>query len=142
MKVDTILYIDDSILNEAADPRVKMSTKVTNQTLNWPQSFDPNSQFSYGSIVQSQLEGGFGRGYSVKVTDFGTDIFVEVSYSNQQTGRMNGKTFLIKMKNKTGEGWIKASAYRYRTITGIDQAISYIRSVSANLKGNTSQQYG
>jgi hypothetical protein len=30
MKVDTILYIDDNILNEAADPRVKMSTKVTN----------------------------------------------------------------------------------------------------------------
>ena len=96
----------------------------------------------YGTIVRNQLEGGLGKGYSVKCTDFGTDIVVDISYHDQQTGRTSAKSFLIKMSNKTGEGWIKASAYRYRSINGVDQAISYIRSVASNLRSLTAQQYG
>jgi hypothetical protein len=141
MQFDVILQLDNTI-NEAADRRIKFGGEVTqpfigHSDLKYWYGIDPNSQLSYGSYVRNSLNS-MGSEYSVKVTDMGSDIIVEVSCHNQQIGKSAQKTFLIKLNDKNGKGWVKAAANRYRTINGVDQAISYIRSASASLKNITS----
>lgn len=141
MKFDVILQLDNTI-NEAADSRIKFGGGVTqpfigHSDLKYWYGIDPNSQLSYGSYVRNSLNT-MGSEYSVKVTDMGSDIIVEVSCHNQQVGKSAQKTFLIKLSDKNGKGWVKAAANRYRTINGVDQAISYIRSASSSLKNITS----
>ena len=54
------------------------------------------------------------------------------------TGKTAGCNFLIKFTSKRGEGIIKANEARYRTISSVTDAISYINSKSNNLKNLTS----
>ena len=115
MNFDSVLYI-----TEAADPRIKFGGKPTIQTItNW-YGMDPNSQLSYGTYIKNALETGFDRSYSVKVTDMGSDVIVDVTCHNQLTGRSASKIFLIKLKNKSAQGWVKSSSNRYRSINGVD----------------------
>lgn len=142
MQFDVILQLDNTINEAIADKRIKFGGEVTqpfigHSDLKYWYGIDPNSQLSYGSYVRSSLNT-MGSEYSVKVTDMGSDIIVEVSCHNQQVGKSAQKTFLIKLNDKNGKGWVKAAANRYRTINGVDQAISYIRSASTSLKNITS----
>ena len=70
-------------------------------------------------MVRSSLSN-LGPGYSIKVSDFGSDIVVEVTHHDQRTGRSASRTYLIKMNDKDGKGWVKSTSNRFRTITSID----------------------
>lgn len=93
--------------------------------------------YSLGGNIKSALSS-LGSGYCVKVIDYGSDVFVSVSYTNSMTGKTAGCNFLIKFSSKRGDGIIKANEARYRTISSTTDAISYITSKASNLKNLTS----
>lgn len=140
MIFDTILEIDNIVNEAGGDTRVNFSTTPTMQNIDFYRGSDPNAQFAYGQIVKRNLESGLGTGYGVKVADFNTDVVVEVSYNDVKTGRTAQKLFLIKLSNKKGNGVVKAQSNRFRTINGIDQAVSYIRSSSMSLRNLTAKE--
>lgn len=139
MTYDTILYLDNAV-NETVDDRVNGYglPSQDNPVHGIYRDYDDPKFFnisSFGNIVQDQLND-MGRGFSCSVTDFNKWIVVNVSYSNIVTGRTAGKTFLIVFK-RDGNGLVMNTANKYRTISGVSQAISYIKSSSNALKNST-----
>lgn len=90
------------------------------------------ANFSFGQTLQSRLND-MGKEYSAKVTDFGKWVVAEVSHVNVVTGRSSSKTFLIVFQNK-GDGMVLSTHNKYRTISGVEQAASYIRSAASALQ--------
>lgn len=145
-KYDAILYFNPNLINEDdLDPRMYTkkapsgASKGYKSHANW---FDPkyNSQFSFANSIRSQLEN-MGSGYSCKVTEFGQAVVVETSYHNTLTGRSASKTFLI-IFDKKGDGHVLSTHNRYRSISGVSQAVSYIRSSSTSLLSSTQSIVG
>ena len=98
------------------------------------------NMFSFGNIVRQAI-GNMGAEYSCQVTDFKKWVVVTVSHSNIITGKLSSKTFLIVFDlNK--EGIVLSTHNRYRTISGVDQAISYIRSACQALQSDTQNRIG
>lgn len=139
MIYDTILYINDNI-TESVDDRINgyglpsqdMPVKGIYRDYDDPKLFNISS---FGNIVRDQLND-MGRGFSCAVTDFNKWIVVDIKYNNIVTGRSAGKTFLIVFKPE-GNGLVMNTANKYRTISGVSQAISYIKSSSSILKNST-----
>lgn len=139
MKYDAILYLDNTI-NESIDDRVggyglpsqDVAVNGIYRDYDDPKLFNMHS---YGNIVRDQLND-MGRGFSCTVTDFNKWVVVDVKYNNVVTGRSASKTFLIVFKPE-GTGLILNTANKYRTINGVSQAISYIKSSSSILKNST-----
>lgn len=142
-KYDAILYIDSEPIleNDRRNARkgLDASPKYFAGSYDWD---DPTlyNQFSFGQSLQSQLNG-LGQGFACKVTDFKKWVTVEISYHNIITGRSASKTFLIVFKHK-GDGIVLSTHNRYRTISGADQAVSYIRNVAGTIKDSTSSKIG
>lgn len=139
MKYDAVLYVD-SALNEAADPRVKGGGKKIMADKGFTQYLDIDdpqlyTNFSFGNIVRQTLNS-IGNGYSCQVTDFKKWIVVTVTHSNIMTGKSSSKTFLIVF-TLDKNGMILTTSNRYRTISGVEQACSYIRSACTVLQSET-----
>lgn len=138
MKYDAILYLEEPILED--DNRMQArnipqgTTKVIRGQANWD---DPKlyNSFSFGQSLRILL-GNLGGGFTAKVTDFSKWVVVEVTHHNQITGRSASKTFLIVFQHK-GNGIVLSTHNRYRTISGVDQAASYIKSAAATLQNVT-----
>ena len=86
---------------------------------------------AFGKMMLNDLNS-FRKGYSAKVTDFGKWVVVEVTYHNVITGRSASKTFFVVFDGgpkgtDKGGGMILSTANKWRTISGYDQASSYIR---------------
>ena len=139
---DTILYIEPAI-NEA-DPRsyakrvpVGNDYGLDNKTyIDWN---DPRlwTSTAFGRVLQSSLTG-MGAGFSAQVTDFKRWVTVVVSYQNLITGKGASKHFLVVFdKPDKPNGMVMSTANRYRSISGVDQAASYIKSASYALKDQT-----
>lgn len=135
-KYDGILYIDDIEYITEDDRRVASQgtvgyDKYFQGSVNWD---DPKlySQFSFGQSLKNALNS-MGAEWSCKVTDFKKWVVAEVQHHNTITGRTSSKTFLIVFKQK-GDGVILSTHNKYRTISGVEQAISYIRSASTSLR--------
>ena len=151
---DTILILDrnaesemfegllsgDKRVSNAPDPRILPTTKDYNPVTQgfFGKGQDPGAQFSLGPTIKSQLEGQLGRNFSVDVFDFGTDVAVEVKYSNPKTGITSSANFLIKYNTKEGKGIVKSSAVRWRTIASHSEAMGYIKARSNSLVSKTS----
>lgn len=140
-KYDAILYLDDSLesINE-----VERMTGKSSPNASWQGTYagsaatdDPKmyNAFSFGRIVRSAIAG-MGNGWSAEVSDFKKWVVVNVKYYNYDTSRSAGKTFLIVFKHK-GDGIIMSTHNRYRTIAGVDQAVSYIKSSCSALENST-----
>lgn len=144
-KYDAILCIEPQINEGAYDDRVFGAGGTTQPTrgfkvgIDWddPKMFASNN---FGNMMRSYLDN-MGRGYSARVTDFGKWVTVDVTYHNYITGRSASKTFLVVFKPK-GNGIVLSTHNRYRTISGIDQAVSYIRSASNSLESSTQSKIG
>ena len=138
---DTILILDNN-LNEGADPR-SISTSITNTSYYGDKylQLDPflKSPVAFGRAIQRSLNS-IGDGYSCSVDDFGGSVVVKMTYTNVATARSASKTFLIRFNGKKGDGMVMSSSAKYRTISGIDQAVSYIRSASSVLVNSTNSQ--
>lgn len=141
MEFDTVLVLEQPIL-EKKDSRLK-SLRIGTATITDTPDYrgqawfmNPYDNFSLGSYVRSGLES-LGRGYSTQVFDFGTDIVVYVEYFDIGTCKTAGAHFLIKILNKDGTGVVKSSSNRYRTISSIGEAVSYISSRGRGLSSYT-----
>lgn len=143
MVFDTILELDCPIneINEKRDERLdtlKIGTKTITGASDYTQQawfMNPYDNFSLGSYVRGGLS--LGRGFSTRVFDMGTDIVVHIEYYDIGTCKTASAYFLIKLLNKKGEGCVKASSNRYRTISTIGEAISYISSRAKALPSYT-----
>lgn len=142
MVFDTILEIQQPI-NEKRDERLdtlRIGTKTISGAADYQKQawfMNPYDNFSLGSYIRSGLEN-LGRGFSTQVFDFGSDIAVHIEYYDIGTCKTAGANFLIKILNKKGEGCVKSSSNRYRTISTIGEAISYISSRGKALASYTS----
>lgn len=136
MKYDTVLIVDEMI-NE--DDRLYGS----------PAKYDPigdpygqpdwklMDSFTFGKEIRAGLNN-MNNGYYNKVVDYGKYVIVTVGYHNITTGKSAEKTILIVFKNK-GDGIILAASNRHRTISGVQQALSYIKSTASSLPNQTNR---
>lgn len=141
---DTILVLDEStepnpLFEAVSDPRLLPSTQDRGrENLGFfGKGQDPNAQFSLGPTLKSQLAGQLGRNYSVDVFDFGSDVTVNVKYSNPKTGLAASAAFLIKYNTKEGKGVVKSNSARWRTISSHSEALGYIKSRANGLPSRT-----
>lgn len=139
MKYDSILYVEEPIFE--ADNRMAGTTptNATMQAIKGSNAFtdDPkmHNAFTFGRIVRSAVSN-MGIGWSAEVSDFKKWVVVNVKYFNHDTLRGASKTFLIVFKHK-GDGIILSTHNRYRTISGVDQAVSYIKAVCGQIQNST-----
>ena len=138
---DAILVLDDS-LNEVADPRTAThGVPNTGFYGNDYLQLDPflKNPIAFGRAIQRSLNN-IGDGFSCSVDDFGGSVVVRMTYTNTATCRSASKTFLIRFNNKSGDGIVMSSSAKYRTISGIGQAESYIKSASNALISTVNSQ--
>lgn len=142
-KYDAVLVLDNTkepnqMFEAVTDPRLLPPNKPYGKDIYGQfTGQDPNSQLSLGPVIKSQLQG-LGRNYSTEVYDFGSDVTVNVTYSNPKTGLSASCAFLIKYNTKEGNGVIKSNSVRYRTIASHSEAISYIKNRANTLQSRTS----
>ena len=138
-KYDAILCVDPMV-NEA-DSRIHTRKAPNGQYYSMdgrpydtddPKMYDT---FSFANTLRSTLNN-IGQGFFAKVTEFKKWVTVEVGYHNHITGITASKTFLIVFKEK-GDGIVLSTHNKYRTISGVSQAASYIQSASNSLQGYT-----
>ena len=138
MKYDSILYVDTPILESNRMPGsgtldAGMHSMTPGVPVNWD---DPKlyNTFSFGRVIKRAIESN--HGYYAEVSDFRKWVVVRVTYQNYETSRSATKTFLIVFKHD-GDGIILSTHNRYRTISGAEQAVSYIRSACTQLQNST-----
>jgi hypothetical protein len=114
--------------------RIPGDTKGFTQYIN---ADDPKlyQAYSFGNALRQNLSN-IGYGFSCKVTDFKKWVVAEIIHHNTITGKTSSKTFLIVFKDK-GDGIVLSTHNKYRTISGVDQAASYIRSACSSLQNDT-----
>lgn len=141
-QIDTILIIDDTI-QEGVDDRVH-ATRTADAgvrgftgSANWD---DPKlyTDMAFGNQLRNRLSS-LGNGFTVEVTDFNKWVSVNLGYHDTVSGITMSKTFLVVFQHK-GDGIVLNTANRYRTISGVDQAASYIRSVASVLQSKATQK--
>ena len=135
-KYDAILCVDNTdFINEAdrknASRNMVGQDRYFNVSLQWD---DPKlyNRYSFGQSLRSALNG-LGNGWSCKVTDFNKWVVVDMQHHDIISGRTASKTVLIVFQDK-GNGIVLSTHNKYRSISGVDQAISYIKNASNVLK--------
>lgn len=138
-KYDAVLYVDQMI-NET-DYRIHARKAPNGNFYSMDgrpyNSDDPKmyNAFSFGNIMRNALNN-MGDGYSAEVTEFKKWVVVRVSHHDHMSGVSASKTFLVVFKDK-GDGIVLSTHNKYRTISGADQALSYIRSACSSLRNLT-----
>ena len=142
MKYDAILYIEEDRNIFEADARIagngKIDAAIKSMTgRGYYNTDDPQmyNEFTFGKIIKRALDAI--QGFHAEVSDFKKWVVVRVTYSNYETSRTASKTFLVVFKQDK-EGIVLSTHNRYRSISGVDQAISYIKSACSNLISSTS----
>lgn len=149
-KYDAILVCDaNDFLTEAfGDERSYSSSgpgkdvgKVPYMWYDDPRLYAANA---FGRLIQNDLNN-WRQNFSTKVTDFGKWVVVEVTCTNNITGRSASKTFLIVFDGGSkgtdkGGGIVLSTANKWRTISGYSQAASYIKAASGALESAVSQK--
>lgn len=131
-RYDAILYLEQENINEddrsMATKTISGVDKYVKGSVNWDDPALYNS-FSFGQQLKSRLNV---DGFFCEVTDFKKWVVAKMSKHDVVSGKTKSKTFLVVFKQK-GDGIVLSTANRYRTISGVDQAASYIKSASSNL---------
>ena len=88
----------------------------------------------FGRRLQNSLNAG--NGYAFEVSDMGQYVSVRASYHCHGTGKTISKTFIIAFDDpKWGDGKIFATSTKWRTISNVDQAASYINQAIRSYTG-------
>lgn len=96
------------------------------------------SAAGFGRRLQNTL--GRDPDYWAEVTDCGKYVTVTAGYHSVGAGRSNTKTFIIVFDDpKLGDGKIFVTSTKWRTISSLDQAASYIGSVVRSLANQANQ---
>ena len=144
-KYDAILYVTHP-LNEAETSDKRMYGRKTGSrwgSFGTPHTSDDprmHNSFTFGNAVRQSL-GNLGNGFACQVTDFKKWVVVTISHSNVITGKLSSKTFLVVFQ-ESGDGIVLSTHNRYRTISGVEQACSYIRSACSALQSETQNRVG
>ena len=139
MKYDSILYLDTTPIleNDRTHNSGSLDAAIHGMTKGAPVNWDDPKMFntfSFGRVIKRAIESS--TGYYAEVSDFKKWVVVKVTYQNYETSRSASKTFLIVFKHE-GDGIVLSTHNRYRTISGAEQAISYIRSACHQLQSST-----
>lgn len=128
--------VKTSPFNEAAiDPRTISTGKNSELTARNTYDWRVWSAAGFGKRLRSALSG---TGYSCEVLDAGKYLSCRVSYSDTGSGRTISKTFVIVFHSrKNGNGTVFTNSVRWRTISSVEQAASYIKSYVSALTGIT-----
>ena len=141
---DTILYVNDNNHILETDNRIFATKPISGETKSFygvSTMVDPKlySGYSFGKQLRSELSG-MGPGSFAKVTDFGKWVTVEAGWTDIITGRSDSKTFLIIFHKDNGDGLIMNTANKYRSISGVSQAASYIKSACNTLRNQSNNK--
>ena len=141
--------INDYITEATNDPRYSGTTPGYGRNSAVSDYFwydDPtlHAANAFGQLMQRDLNN-WRNGYSAKVSDFGKWVTVDVTYHNVISGRSASKTFLVVFDGgpkgtDKGGGMVLTNANKYRTISGYNQAVSYIKQISGSLESGASQK--
>lgn len=141
-KYDSILYIEPELINEVermnGTDNPEWSVGFKNVIPGLPYNVDDPKMynaFTFGRMVKSAIDS-WGSGWSSEVSDFKKWVVVRVKYHDYNTSRSATKTFLIVFQLE-GDGIVLSTHNRYRSISGTQQAISYIKSACSALKNST-----
>ena len=93
---------------------------------------------NFGRVLRDSLKDMTG-GAVVKVSDFGQYVVVDVGFHDYIAGKTSTKTFLIVFEYK-GDGLIFTSSTKWRTISGANQAVSYIKSACSSLQSEANRK--
>ena len=131
-----ILVYEDSRVHSKTTP------KSTDTGFGYSTSYLPDNPILYannnfGKVLKNELSS-LGSEFFSEVTDFGKWVDVRVTHHDYRTGKSSSKTYLIVFdKPSQGDGIIVNTSNRYRTISGVSQAASYIRSSVQALKNDS-----
>ena len=144
-KYDAILHLELPINESTIDRRLINKGKTPSDTRGFSQYYtadDPKlyTSFTFGNAIRQSLNN-MGTGYSCQVTDFKKWVVVTVTHSDMITGKSSSKTFLVVF-NLDKDGMVLTTHNRYRSISGVDQAISYIKSSCNSLQSDTQNRIG
>lgn len=139
-KYDSILYVKNiEQINEMERSVGRGNWDATTRSVtSYPFNvIDPKmySSFNFGRIIRNAITS-MGAGWSAEVSDFKKWVVLRVNYHNFETSRSASKTFLIVFE-QNGDGMVFSTHNKYRTISGVDQASSYIKSACNSLKNST-----
>lgn len=134
--VDTVIVIQNPVNEKAMDVRMGGSPSATATTTYVAVPFDPNASYSLGGAIRTGLS--LGNRYGVEVCDFGCAVSVRVTYSDAYTAKAATATFLVIFDSKKGNGTVRSSARKYRTVGNYQDAISYIRACAGALQNKVS----
>ena len=138
----TVLYIQSENLNEGADRR-SVNTKMVNGLDRGPNGIvnydDPRlyTATNFGRQLQTMLSNS--NNFWAEVSDFGRYVVVTAGYHNTVSGRSATKHFVIAF-DPDGVGMVFTSATKWRSISGVSQAASYIKSACNPLESSASNK--
>ena len=138
----TVLYIQPENLNEGADRR-SINTKMVNGLDQGPNGIvnydDPKlyTATNFGRQLQTMLSNS--NNFWAEVSDFGRYVVVTAGYHNTISGRSATKHFVIAF-DPDGVGTVFTSATKWRSISGVSQAASYIKSACNPLESSASNK--
>ena len=138
---DYILVLDKPVNEAITDPRT-FTNRLPSAEYNPNGSYigirDPKlmASWAFGNQLQRELNN-IGSGYSCSVFDCGGEVSVTVTHCTPSTGKSASRSFIIVFDSKSGNGTVKSSSTRWRTISGVSQAASYIKSVASSLSSQT-----
>ena len=138
----TVLYIQPENLNEGADRR-SVNTKMVNGLDRGPNGIvnydDPKlyTATNFGRQLQTMLSNS--NNFWAEVSDFGRYVVVTAGYHNTVSGRSATKHFVIAF-DPDGVGTVFTSATKWRSISGVSQAASYIKSACNPLESSASNK--
>ena len=146
-KFDMIISVEPSLedINEDGDARKFATTGPTSynayDNTSPSTGYDPSvySQLAFGNTLRSSL-GNIGTGWIAEVSDFKKWVVVNMSYHSTVSGRTCSKIFLIVFNGKNGDGMVFSTSNKWRSVSGVDQCASYIRSASSVLRSDADKR--
>lgn len=137
-KYDAILYVTSQINEDTRYNATKSPNSSDTTPTGW--SDDPlmYANNNFGAALRNYVNN-FGSGYWGEVTDFGKWVVCTTYYHSYVSGKTASKTFLIVFQDKNN-GIVLNTSNRWRTISGVDQAASYIRSASSVLQSEANRK--
>lgn len=89
---------------------------------------------SYGKMLRAAAHPG-DRGFFIEVHDCGRFLSVKASYQSPATGKSVSQNFIVVLKDDNAEANVYMTSTKWRTVSSISQAASYIQQTIKSLAG-------
>lgn len=139
-----VLYIEKPILE--ADSRTGMHTNTMGTANRGPHGFYGAYDWKvwdgtgYGQRLQREANPG-GKGFSIDVHDCGQQISCTAHYQSPGSGKKVSQSFIIVLNRPDrGDGTVFMTSTKWRTVSSISQAASYINSTIRSLASIADQK--